>query len=821
MKFKSTAGLVGLIPLLVFGGHLCHARVPLPEKVDLTKDGNATKRVKEQGVLLHTYNLGPTGMRGWIHNSWGMTDKATQILVTRVEENSPAHGKMKVADVILGVDGKRFTENTRVTYARAIGKAESTEQKGIMPLLVWRDGKEFTVNLQLKVMGRYSDTAPYDCAKSARILEDGCKYIVRKANWGRFELEGMALLASGKEEYVEIVRKKATEKANAQSTADFIRKVAESDEPFGKAWNGGYGALFWTDYCLSTGDKQMLPWVQANAINVARGQGTWGTYGHGFSARTPDGNLHGMIPPYGALNQSGLGCFLTMVMARKAGARHKELDDAIARANKFFQYYTGKGTIPYGEHRPEVWAAHDNNGTSGLAAHAFAAQGDHRKEARFWARMSAAGYKGLEHGHTGPFFSFMWGTPGAGIAGPKAAAAYFKEIAWHYDLERRHDGSFAYTPGGGTAVQWGMDNRGISGTGAYLLTFALPARQLTITGRNPDKKIWLDEKEVEETIQAGCFDHEKKSVEELLNSLGSWSPAERLTSAQELTRRKIDMLPLVTKLAEGSDINTLVGVCHVLANLKERAVPALPLLIRFLQHDNPWVSVQAAEALKALGEAARPAVPAMLKTIAVTDESDPLRFGQGSLCYALFYPGGNVAGRPGLLAKSIEGIDRDLLYPAIRAVAIHPDGHARGCLRSTYTLLTLEDIKALMPEIVTSITDMAVCNTMFSKGVMLAGIRMLADNRVEEGVSLAMGMLEMWRFHGRGYVEQYVSAELTKYGAAAKPILPRLRAELKRRKTSEAIEGAIKAIENSNNPPKLISLNQYMGKYKDQYKLEM
>jgi hypothetical protein len=819
MKSNRKAVIVELLLALFVSGTLCHARTPLPKLVDLTKDGNAAKYVKEQGVLLHTYNLGPTGMRGWIHESWGATDRATQILVTRVEENSPAHGKMELADVILGVADKRFTGNARMTYALAIGEAESKNQKGVMPLLVWRAGKEFTVDLQLKVMGTYSHTAPYDCAKSARILEDGCQYIVRKNNWGRFALEGMALLASGKKEYVEIVRKKAAKMASSQGTADFIKKVAESDEPFGKAWNGGYGALFWTDYCLSTGDKQMLPWVEANAINVARGQGIWGTYGHGFSARKPNGELHGMIPPYGALNQSGLGCFLTMVMARKAGARHKELDDAIARANKFFQYYTGKGTIPYGEHRPEVWAAHDNNGTSGLAAHAFAAQGDHRKEAQFWARMSAAGYKGLEHGHTGPFFSFMWGTPGAAIAGPKAAAAYFKEIAWHYDLERRHDGSFAYTPAGGTAVQWGMDNRGISGTGAYLLTFALPARQLTITGRDPDKKIWLGDKEIEQTIQAGRFSHEKKSIEELLDSLGSWSPAERLTSAQELTRREVDALALVTKLAESDDSRTLVGVCHVLAQLKERAVPALPLLIRLLGHDDPWVCVQAAETLKALGESARPAVPAMLKSIAVTDESDPLRFGQGSLCYALFYPGGNVAGRPGLLAKSIEGIDRELLYPAIRAVAIHPDGHARGCLRSTYTHLTMEDIKVLMPEIVTSIKDMAVCNTMFSKGVMLAGVRMLADHRVEEGIPLGMGMLEMWRFHGRGHVEQYVCGELKKYGASAKPILPRLKAELKRRRTSDPIVDAIKTIENDSNPPQLISLNKYMGKHKDQYKL--
>ncbi|MHC4200731.1 MAG: DUF6288 domain-containing protein, partial [Planctomycetota bacterium] len=532
-------------------------------------------------------------------------------------------------------------------------------------------------------------------------------------------------------------------------------------------------------------------------------------YGHGFSLRKPNGELHGIIPPYGALNQAGLGCFLAMVLAKKAGVEHEELDAAIARSNKFFKYYTGKGTIPYGEHRPSVWAAHDNNGTSGLAAHAFALQGDHPKEARFWAKMMTAAYRNFEHGHTGPFFSFLWGTPGASIGGPKAAAAYFKELAWHYDLERRWDGSFAYTQAGGHAAKWGRDNRGISGTGAYLLTFALPLRKLCITGRDPDRKLWLDGKEVAEVIRSGRFSHGSKSVDDLLKSLGSWSPAERITTAQELVKRKVDVLPRVIGLAEGRDLNAAVGACHVMAALKKRAVPALPVLIRLLEHDDQWVRVQAAEALKTMGEAARPAVPAMLRAIAVTDESDPLRFGQGSLAYALFYPGGNVAGSPGMLAKSIDGIDRKLLYPAVRAVAIHPDGHARGCLRSTYTHLTLDDVKALMPEIVASIEDMAPCNTMFSKGVMLAGIRLLAKYRVEEGIPLAMQMYK-WPHHGRGYVVQYTSGVIKQYGGAARSLLPELKKMDVRR--YPGIKEIISAIENDKNPPKLISLKKYLDK---------
>ncbi|MEI6809323.1 MAG: DUF6288 domain-containing protein [bacterium] len=775
---------------------------------DLTKDGNAARMVKEHEVLLHTFNLGPTGMRGWIYSDFGSTEVARQILVTLVEDKSPAAGLIEVGDAILGIDGKLFDRDVRMSFAAGIAAAESEKQKGVFKLLVWRNGKELQVDLKLRVMGTYSDTAPYDCPKSSKIFDEGCAYIVKHNDWGRFSLEGLVLLGSGRKEYEDIVKKQVGNTATSAETIDFIKKVEESGDPMGSAWNAGYGTLFWLEYYMATGDKKFLPYIRALAINTARGQGMWGTYGHGFSLRKANGELHGIIPPYGALNQSGMGCFLAMVMARKAGVKHPELDAALERSNKFFGYYTGKGTIPYGEHRPEVWKSNDNNGGSGLAANAFALQGNRREDARFWAKMMTAAYKSLEHGHAGPFFSYLWGTPGAAVGGPKAAAAYFKQIAWHFDLERRWDGGFAYTYTSGAFLDWSRDNRGISPSGAYLLTYALPMRRLCITGRDPDKKLWLDDKEVAEAIESGKFNFEAKTIDELLKLLGNWSPAVRLTAAVELAGRKDDVFARVVKLAEGGDVNACVGACNALGALKDRAVPALPLLIRLLDHKDQWVRVQAAEALKTMGDAARPAIPAMLKAVAVTDEHDPLRFGQGSLCYALFYPGGNVAGSPGLLAKSIEGVDKSLLYPAIKAVSIHPDGHARGCLRSTYELLTLDDVKALMPEIVASIRDTAPCNTMFSKGAMLAGCKMLARLHVEEGIPLSIELLNNYTFHGEGYVAEYIGKVMKTYGGSVKTVLPDWKKKLEPKIAREVIEG----IESDQNPAALVSLKEFMKK---------
>ncbi len=104
-------------------------KFPIP---DFTKGGKPHET--------HDWNLGPTGLRGWM---WGMqlqTDLARQILITKVEEKSPAHGKLKVGDVILGVSGtglaKPFSSDARIAFGNAITEAEKVKNKGYLSLLV-------------------------------------------------------------------------------------------------------------------------------------------------------------------------------------------------------------------------------------------------------------------------------------------------------------------------------------------------------------------------------------------------------------------------------------------------------------------------------------------------------------------------------------------------------------------------------------------------------------------------------------------------------------------------------------------------------------
>jgi len=73
----------------------------------------------------HDWNLGATGMRGWMYSNQMSTEDARQILVTKVDEGSPADGALAVGDVILGVGGKPFEFDPRVEFGRALTAAEA------------------------------------------------------------------------------------------------------------------------------------------------------------------------------------------------------------------------------------------------------------------------------------------------------------------------------------------------------------------------------------------------------------------------------------------------------------------------------------------------------------------------------------------------------------------------------------------------------------------------------------------------------------------------------------------------------------------------
>ena len=301
-----------------------------------------------------TYNLGATGLRGWIYTraannldaAQGRTTTASrQILVTHVGTNSPASGVMEVNDVILGVGDKPFGDDARKSFGKALTEAES---KGVLKLIRFRAGKTENVQLKIRVMGSYSATAPYNCPKSKLILAEACKALekepLRDDLWGA--VSGLALMATGKPELLPKVQAYARKSAPQSLKLELRRGLGMV------VWEWGYKGLFLSEYYLLTGDKEVLPAIREYTVALAKGQSLYGTFGHGIADLTAEGQLHGSIPPYGPVNQAGLIANLGIVMGKKCGVTDPEILPAIGRASKFFAYFVDKGTVPYGEHEP-------------------------------------------------------------------------------------------------------------------------------------------------------------------------------------------------------------------------------------------------------------------------------------------------------------------------------------------------------------------------------------------------------------------------------------------------------------------------------------
>ena len=233
----------------------------------------------------HDWNLGPTGARGWIYSYRLETTEARQIFITKVESGSPADGILQVGDVILGTAEKRFHDDPRTELGKAIGAAESANGK--LRLICWRDGRTSAVTIKLAVLGDYSATAPFDCQKSKRIFEQGCEALAKRMKRNPRERNGivrslntLALLSSGREEYMPIIKEQ-------------VKWAAAYSDVQGRTYNSWYYGpinMLLAEYTLATGDKSYMEDLKRITMEIVDGQSAVGSWGHRFAR--PDGRLN-------------------------------------------------------------------------------------------------------------------------------------------------------------------------------------------------------------------------------------------------------------------------------------------------------------------------------------------------------------------------------------------------------------------------------------------------------------------------------------------------------------------------------------------------
>jgi len=772
------------------------------------KNPDLTKGESIPAGANHDWTLGATGARGWMFSDKFATTSARQIAITEIAKGSPGDGVLKTGDVILGVGGKPFSHDPRTEFGKALTIAESKAGAGDFKLTVWRDGKSEDIMVKLPVLGDYSATAPYDCQKSKRILEQGCEALAKRMEDASYRrepvtasLNALALLASGEKKYLPLVKREAG------WAADFSANAMQT-------WYYGYVITLLSEYKMATGDDSVMPGLRRLSLEAAKGQSGVGSWGHKFA--NPDGRL----PGYGMMNAPGVTLTISLVMARAAGVKDPAMDLAIERSTRLLRFYVGTGSIPYGDHAPWI-QSHDDNGKNGMAAVLFNLL-DEPQSAGYFSRMSLASH-GAERdcGHTGNFWNITWAMPGVAQSGPQATGAWMNEFgAWYYDLARGWDGTFRHQgppePKKDSAGNW-------DSTGAYLLAYAMPLRKITLTGKREGKVPKLGEAEAKQIVldgrgwsQGDKFSaYDQLDMEMLFDRLTSWSPVVRDRAAIALGRRKETPVPALVKMLESGDLNTRLGACQALAELKTKAAPAVPALRKTLHDQNLWLGIKSADALAAIGKPAMEAVPEMLEMLAQTDpKKDPRGMRQRYLTFALF------GAREGLLGRSLEGVDRGQLYKAVRAGLKNEDGRARSDFSSVYRQLSAAEIKPLLPVILQAVVEPAPSGEMFADGIRIEGLRVMATHHVEEGIKACVHYA---RFQNPWASEKRI-AELMKilcsYGARAKPAVPelsRLADDLSKGEKdfpmqlslqkAEAIREAIRTIESSRDSPELIRIH--------------
>lgn len=278
-------------------------------------------------------NVGPTGIRAQITHK-----HPTAFTVRFVFSQSPAAGKIKAGDVIVGANGKYMTtahkfgrrtvtgwDGPMKSMAMLIEDAQSKEGK--LELIVWPKGNqkdEKKVEIKIATPGRFSKTFPYNCERSDKLMIDLCDFLVqeyeREGKFGRPHAHGaaiLALMASGENKYSKLIR---------EVIAKYEGKRYDPENGGGyPTWGWGYDGIVMGEYYLLTKDKSLIPAMESLAAAYRDGQ-DWSTGGYMhkpyafITRRIASGGPTG----YGSMSQPGGLAMVAQSIFEQAGLKFDE-----------------------------------------------------------------------------------------------------------------------------------------------------------------------------------------------------------------------------------------------------------------------------------------------------------------------------------------------------------------------------------------------------------------------------------------------------------------------------------------------------------------
>lgn len=736
--------------------------------------------------------LGPTGLWAEMYAEsvrGGGTRDTRQFLVSKVEEDSPAAGKINVGDVILGVNGKNFDSDARKVFAAAIEDAEGSD--GNLSVHIWRSGQISDIKIAIKSFGvKHSRTCPYSCPKCEALIDVLAEQAknaplppkkVSKGQQGIFipSMYALGMLAAGREDLMPRIKEYAHSLCVDSRTGEPFKFVVSEDGR--RVWHTGYNLIFLSEYYMVTKDEYVMPAIRELAVGGAQGQSGVGTYGHRFSSRKPDGSFHGPLVGYGAINNAALTMFNGLLLAKKSGVDDAEVNNAIRMGKRFFDFFVEHGTISYGDH----WANYewlDNNGINAQAAVTYALLGDDRGQRFFSSLAVASGPTGGELGHQGCYWSHLWGGLGAVRSGKEGVAAFNAETRHIRTLERSWKGQVLDQGSIGQDRHSDMVRGDV--TGERILLYSLGRKSLYITGKELEVKNPLEGQALAESLEAGRLIYNPKLREQLPEAdifrlLSNELTPVRNVAGQILFERKLNRADKLTAMLDSDDRYTRYGACNALAMAAFHSTNAVNAVMKRLETDDDILfRFFAVDALASknqpygqkeqygLGAEAGPAVPLLLKLASKPVPNDPRQHLHWWISEALFYH------RLFDVYTAEHETDSELLAAVIKQLLSNENGRARSMV--SLDKLTDEQLEPLWPDILAATRERAPSGIMFSGGVIERGMELLAKHRIKEGLDYMMELAESETDTEGGFRPWYwkkMFAALPNYGESALPVV--------------------------------------------------
>jgi hypothetical protein len=731
------------------------------------------------------HQMGPTGIIGTVSKN--------VLTVTDVAAGSPADGNIKVKDRIIGVGSGTFKKDLRREMADAIDVAETEEVGGKLTLIL-KDNRQ--VVLELPVLGRYSETAPYDCMKTRKIVTRAADQLMKGKIGSVSKTDLLGLLATGEKEYLDFVTKYvhdtlAKEKYN-EFNPDPVKMeglIQGTEEAGYVCWTYGYTLIFLCEYYLLTGDEAVLPGIKTYAVTLARGQGPVGTYGHRLAAA----NLNFQIRGYGAMNQPSLTCIMGMFLAQKCGIKDPRLEAGAKRSYEHYAEAIGKCAFNYGTIGNT--AAFNNNGTSGSAAVAMLVKGD-LKGANFFSILSAASHGKIETGHTGHFFNMLWTPLGANLGGPELTKQFFEKTRWLQTLYRAFDGSFTFDGG---------SYKRCNSTGAHLLFYCTPRRNLYITGKGSEP-IWLTPKQAKEAVNLDDIDYEKIDDDQLLRmAVEHPIPQIRRRSVGALSQKMTELHPrLLQYLTEGSDAQkTVVAQMCGWWVPDETKLPYLEGLIDVLRDTRATREARESAALAICYFKDKDKIQGyFMDVIRVMAESE-------SSAEALIRGAKDLAGEKPLSSGLVT--DREVFYKALLPILNHRDPKIRGRALKLLQDIPPEDFHIIADKVIWSLQNEDGSSSAHNpQHVVVPAIAILAHLNIAEGLEYAKNVRAMPGGKGSFKIKAFFKS-LALYGPAAKPFIEeneRFEKYGQKPKVAKEWRAMIQSVDVDRPPQKLITLEE-------------